>query len=118
METLIPAVMQVVVYLVLLVFVTTYLGIYMAQVFQGQHNVLSPVLVPVERGIYRLFRINPKREQSWIAYTSAMLAFSVLGLLLTYVIMRVQQWLPWNPQSLGPANADLSFNTAASFTTN
>lgn len=118
METLIPAVVQVVVYLILLVVITKYLGIYMAQVFEGQRNVLSPVLVPAERVIYRLFRIRPKREQSWIAYTSAMLAFSVVGLLLTYVIMRVQQWLPLNPQNLGPANADLSFNTAASFTTN
>jgi potassium-transporting ATPase potassium-binding subunit len=118
METLIPAIVQVVVYLILLVIITKYLGIYMAQVFQGQRNILSPMLVPVERGIYRLFRIDPKREQTWTAYTSAMLAYSVLGLLLTYLIMRVQQWLPWNPQNLGPASPDLSFNTSASFTTN
>jgi K+-transporting ATPase ATPase A chain len=118
MDTLIPAVVQVLVYLVLLVVITKYLGIFMTQVFQGQRNFLSPLLVPVEGGIYRLLRINSKREQTWIAYTSAMLGFSLLGLLLTYMQQRVQQWLPLNLQGLGPVSADSSFNTAASFTTN
>jgi potassium-transporting ATPase potassium-binding subunit len=118
METLIPAVAQVAVYVLLLALVTKYLGIYMARVFQGERTLLSPVLVPVERGIYRLLRIKPSREQNWVAYTSAMLAFSAVGLLLTYLQQRVQQWLPLNPQSLGPVNPDLAFNTAASFTSN
>ncbi len=118
METLIPFLVQLALYLALLVIITKYLGTYMAQVFQGQHTLLTSVLAPVERGIYWLFRIKPEREQSWLAYTSAMLGFSVLGLLLTYVQQRVQQWLPLNPQGLGPVSADSSFNTAASFTTN
>lgn len=118
MDTLIPFLAQLAVYLVLLVLITKYLGIYMAQVFQGQRNILSPVLAPVERSIYWLFRIRPDREQSWLAYASAMLGFSVLGLLLTYVQQRVQQWLPLNPQGFGPVSADSSFNTAASFASN
>ncbi len=118
MDTLIPAIVQLVVFLALLVVITKYLGIFMAQVFQGQRNILSPVLTPVERVIYRLFRINPEREQNWLSYTSAMLGFSIVGLLLTYVQQRVQQWLPLNPQGLGAVSADSSFNTAASFTTN
>lgn len=118
METLLPALLQVALFVILLAVITRYLGAFMVQVFEGQRNLLSPVLLPVENGIYRLFRINPKREQTWVAYTAAMLGFSVMGLLLTYVQLRVQQWLPFNPQGLGPANPDLAFNTAASFTTN
>lgn len=118
MDTLIPFLLQLVVYLTLLLIITKYLGTYMAQVFQGQRNILSPVAAPVESGIYRLFRIKAEREQSWLAYTSAMLGFSLLGLLLTYVQQRVQQWLPLNPQGLGPVSADSSFNTAVSFATN
>lgn len=118
MDTLIPALGQVALYVVLLAVVTRYLGAYMTQVFEGRRNLLSPVLRPVERGIYRLFRIRPEREQTAPAYTSAMLGFSLMGLLLTYAQLRLQQWLPLNPQGFGPASPDLSFNTAASFTTN
>jgi K+-transporting ATPase ATPase A chain len=118
METLLPALVQVVVFVGLLAVITRYLGAYIAQVFQGERTLLSPVLVPVENGIYRLFRINPQREQTWGAYTAAMLGFSIMGLLLTYAQLRLQQWLPLNPQGFGPVNPDLSFNTATSFTTN
>jgi K+-transporting ATPase ATPase A chain len=118
MDPLLPALVQVIVYVILLAIITRTLGAYMAQVFQGEHNLLSPALVPVENGVYRLLRINPRREQTWLAYTAAMLGFSVMGLLLTYVQLRMQQWLPLNPQGFGPANPDLAFNTATSFTTN
>src|SRR5689334_20803217 len=118
MDPLIPALVQVIVFVLLLAGITRYLGGYMARVFQGERTFMSPVLVPVENGIYRLLRINPAREQTWLTYTAAMLGFSMMGLLLTYVQLRVQQWLPLNPQNFGPANPDLAFNTATSFTTN
>ncbi len=118
METLLPALLQVAFYVLLLAVITRYLGAYMVQVFEGQSNLLSPVLVPVENGIYRVFRINPKREQTWVAYTAAMIGFSLVGLLLTYVLERTQQWLPLNPQGFGPLSEALAFNTAASFTSN
>ena len=118
MDTLVPAAVQVIVFLVLLAIVTRYLGAYMARVFEGQLTFLSPVLVPLETGIYRLFRIRPQRQQTWLAYTSAVLGFSVTGLLLTYIWLRVQQWLPLNPQGLGALSPDLAFNTSSSFTTN
>jgi len=118
METLVPALVQVILYVILLAGITRYLGMYMAQVFAGQRTILSPVLAPVERGTYRLLRIHPAREQTWLAYTAAMLGFSVMGLLVTYLIERTQQWLPLNPQGFGPLSPDLAFNTATSFTTN
>ncbi len=118
METLLPALLQVALYVVLLAVITRTLGAFMVQVFEGQRNLLSPVLGPVENGIYRLLRINPKREQTWVAYTAAMFGFSIAGMLLTYVMERTQQWLPLNPQGFGPMSEPLAFNTAASFTTN
>jgi K+-transporting ATPase ATPase A chain len=118
MDSLIPFLVQLALYVVLLAIITRYLGAYMARVFQGERTFMAPVLVPVENGIYRLLRINPAREQTWLTYTAAMLGFSLMGLLLTYVQLRMQQWLPLNPQGLGPASPDLAFNTATSFTTN
>src|SRR6187200_2109604 len=106
--TLVPVILQVVVYLGLLALITRFLGIYMVQVFEGPRNFLSTFVRPVENGIYRLFRIEPERQQNWVAYASAMLAFNVIGLLLTYLILRIQQWLPLNPMNFGPTSDHLA----------
>jgi len=90
----------------------------MARVFQGERTFLHPVLRPLENLIYRICGIEEAAEQSWKRYAGGALVFSAVGMLLTYLLMRVQQWLPWNPQGLGNVAADLSWNTAASFTTN
>ncbi len=98
--------------------VTKPLGVFMARLFAGERTFLSPVLGPVERGIYRLCRIDPAEEQHWTAYTAAMLAFSLLGLLALYGLQRLQGVLPWNPQGFAAVPPDLAWNTAVSFTTN
>ncbi|MBN9376242.1 MAG: potassium-transporting ATPase subunit KdpA, partial [Cellulomonas sp.] len=87
------------------------LGDYMAWVYT------SPRHWRAERGLYRLIGVDPASEQSWRAYTRSVLAFSAVGVLLLYLLQRVQHWLPY---SLGmPAvPSGLSFNTAASFVTN
>jgi K+-transporting ATPase ATPase A chain len=112
------AVLQVLIYLALLLLLTKPLGLYMTKVFTGERTWLSPVLVPVERFFYRLSGVNPQEEQKWTTYTVAMLSFSMLGLLLLFLQQRTQQWLPLNPQGLGPVESQLAFNTAASFTSN
>jgi K+-transporting ATPase ATPase A chain len=94
------------------------LGSYMARVFQGEPTFLDPVLVPVERAIYRICGVKPEREQHWTTYTIAMLLFNLAGLLLLYAMQRLQGVLPFNPQGLGAISPDSSFNTAVSFTTN
>ncbi len=94
------------------------LGRYMARVFSGERNWLSPVLVPVETGFYRLAGVDPAREQNWLAYALAMLVFSALGYAALYAILRLQAWLPWNPQGFDGVPPDLAFNTAISFLTN
>lgn len=94
------------------------LGLYMARVFSGERTFLSPVLGRVERDLYRLSGINPEKEQSWLGYTLAMLAFSLAGFVALYAMLRLQAYLPLNPQGFPGVPSDLAFNTAVSFVTN
>jgi len=105
-------------FLLAILALTKPLGIFMAHVFAGEKTFLDPVLRPLERLLYRLTRVDEKREMRWTEYTVAMLLFSSVSMVLLYLIERVQYWLPWNPQKLAAVAPDLAFNTAASFTTN
>jgi K+-transporting ATPase ATPase A chain len=110
--------LQIGIYLVILLALTKPMGVYMTRVFSGQKTFLDPVLRPVERLLYRVTGVDETREMPWTEYAIAMLLFSGVSMLLLYLIERVQQWLPWNPQHLATVAPDLAFNTAASFTTN
>ena len=93
------------------------LGTYMAAVFTDRRTPLTPVLAPIEGAINRVCGIAPT-EQDWKAYTLAMLAFNALGFVTLYGLMRLQAFLPLNPQGFAAVPPDLSFNTAMSFVTN
>lgn len=93
------------------------LGLYMARLFQGERTLLTPILSPVERTIYVAAGVVPQREQTWLGYTLAMLAFNGAGFLGLYALMRLQGILP-DPQNLPGVAPDLAFNTAVSFVTN
>jgi len=94
------------------------LGWYMTAVFNGERTFLSPILRPVEIGLYRLGGVDEKREQNWLTYTVAMLFFHVGGFLILYALMRLQGFLPFNPQGMTAVPEYLTFNTAISFITN
>jgi potassium-transporting ATPase potassium-binding subunit len=94
------------------------LGLYMARVLEGERTFLDPVLRPIERLIYRVSGVNASKEMNWREYTVAMLIFSFVSMLMTYLIERAQHFLPFNPQHLAGVAPDLAWNTAASFTTN
>jgi potassium-transporting ATPase potassium-binding subunit len=110
--------LQILAFFAVLLAVTKPLGVYMARVFAGEKTFLDPVLRPIERLLYRATGVDEKREMDWKEYTIAMLLFSAVSMLVLYLIERVQQWLPWNPQHFAAVEAHLAFNTAASFTTN
>ena len=112
------AVAQCALYLAAPVAVGIPLGVLMARVMDGEHTFLSPLVRPVERGVYRLLRIDEAEQMGWKRYLASVLAFSGIGLALLTVLQMVQQLLPLNPQGLGGVSWDLSFNTAASFVTN
>ena len=98
--------------------VTVPLGAFMARVFARERTWLDPVLRPLERLIYRLTGVDETHEMRWTEYALAMLAFSVVSMLVLYALQRLQALLPFNPQGLAGVGPDLAFNTAASFTTN
>ena len=104
--------------LILVVAAIKPLGLYMANVFSGNKTFLSPVLSPLEAGFYKLSGVNAEKEQGWLGYTRAMLAFSLAGFAVLYAIMRLQAYLPVNPQGFAGVPSDLAFNTAASFVSN
>jgi len=110
--------LQIVFYILALVLLTRPLGGFLFRVFEGERTLLSPVLAPVERSLYRLAGVDAKQDQSWLVYTGAMLAFNGLGFLLLYAILRLQNLLPLNPQDLPAVTPHLAFNTAVSFVTN
>jgi K+-transporting ATPase ATPase A chain len=110
--------LQILVYLALILAVTPPLGRFMTRVFSRERTWLDPVLRPIERLIYRATGVEETREMRWTEYATAMLMFSLVSMIVLYVMQRTQQWLPWNPQRFGAVPEDLAFNTAASFTTN
>src|ERR1700694_2885901 len=95
-----------------------FLAPYLVRVFTGQRVFLSPVLRPMERGAYWLMGVKEDEEQSWLRYAIATLAVTVASLFFTYLVLRLQDRLPFNPQGFGPVAPDLAMNTAISFTTN
>ena len=110
---------QLIFYSIILLALTKPMGLYLVRVLDAHSKTfLDPVLKPVEILIYRLAGIDPAKEQDWKGYAGSVLIFSLVTMLVTYIILRFQGVLPLNPQGFGGVAGDLSFNTAASFTTN
>ncbi len=111
--------LQLAVFIVVLAAITKPLGIYLTHVLDPNGRTwLDPVLKPVEKLTYALIGRERTKEQDWKGYAVSALMFSAAGLLFTYTILRLQQYLPLNPQDFGAVSPDLAFNTATSFTTN
>ncbi len=110
--------LQIAIYCVLLMLLTRPIGAYMTRVFNGERTLLSPVLGPIEHGLYRAGGIDETQEQHWITYAVAMLAFSFAGFVVLYGLQRLQGVLPFNPQDQAAVTPDLAFNTSVSFITN
>jgi K+-transporting ATPase ATPase A chain len=119
--------LQILLFLVVLIALTKPLGTYIKRVMEGESTWLDRLLKPVEELIYKLSGINAKTDMHWTQYAFCMLAFSLISLLLTYAVLRLQGFLPFNPMGFSTAQApsyatamtpDLAFNTAVSFTTN
>jgi len=110
--------LQIGVFVLVIFAITKPLGIYLFHVFEGERRPLERLFGPLERALYAVCGVDPRREQTWLEYTTALLAFSCFGLLVTYALLRLQALLPLNPQALPGLSEHLAWNTAASFTTN
>jgi K+-transporting ATPase ATPase A chain len=109
---------QLILYAVVLVGLGYPLGAYMARVYTGKATFAQRVLGPVERLLYRIFGIKPDQEQTWKQYAIAAMVFNVLGILVVYLLQRLQAHLPQNPNDLSNVDPRVAFNTAVSFGTN
>src|SRR6201988_5074170 len=109
---------SIILYCAIIVALVKPLGWYMTRVFSGERTFLSPVLRPVEHGLYWIGGVDERREEHWLTYAVAMLLFHVGGFLIIYGLMRLQAFLPFNPAEQSAVAEDLSFNTAVSFITN
>jgi K+-transporting ATPase ATPase A chain len=109
---------QILLYLGVLAALAKPLGAYMARVYAGERTFLSPVLGPIERGVYRLSGVNPALESNWKRYAAAVLLVNFIGFLVVYLLQRLQGVLPLNPQEFAGVSPDSSFNTAVSFASN
>ncbi len=113
-----PGILEILLVLALTVACAVPVGAYLATVMEGGRTVLSPVLAPVERGLYALSGVDAGRGMSWRSYTAALLLMNALHFALLYAILRLQFYLPFNPQHVAGMPPSLAFNTAASFVTN
>jgi K+-transporting ATPase ATPase A chain len=109
---------QILIFFAIVAAIAVPLGTYMARVFSGERIFLSPVFAPVERVIYSLCGVDQKREQGWVTYAVAMLLFNLVCFVTLYALLRLQSFLPFNPQGIAAVPVDLSLNTAISFATN
>jgi K+-transporting ATPase ATPase A chain len=111
--------LQLFLFIVTLLALTKPLGVYLVKVLDSREKTpLDPIIKPVENLLYRFCRIDPNEEQTWKRYALSLGLFSLIGFLFTYSILRLQQYLPLNPQALKGLSPDLAFNTAASFLSN
>lgn len=109
---------QIVIFFGLLIICTPLLGGYMARIYNGERNLLTPVLRPVENVMYRLLGTKPDVEQNWKQYALEMLMFNIIGFTFLFGLQLVQGWLPLNPAGLPNVEPALAFNIATSFMTN
>jgi K+-transporting ATPase ATPase A chain len=110
---------QIFLFLALVLLATKPIGIFMTRVFNREKTFLDPVLRPIERLLYRVTGVDADHEMGWKEYAVSMLLFSLVSMIVLYLMERLQGFLPFNPQKLGAVNPSaLAFNTAASFTTN
>jgi potassium-transporting ATPase potassium-binding subunit len=110
---------QILLFLALVLLVTKPIGIFMTRVFDRERTFMDPVMRPIERMLYRVTGVDENHEMRWTEYAIAMLLFSVVSMIVLYLMERLQGYLPFNPQKLGAVNPSaLAFNTAASFSTN
>jgi K+-transporting ATPase ATPase A chain len=97
---------------------TPILGRYIHKVMEGERTLLSPVLRPVERAVYRVCGIDEASEQTWKGYTVSVLVMALVAIVAGYVVFRLQDVLPLNQGGIPPMSPDLAFNTSVSFETN
>ena len=114
----INGIIEIILYCLIVLLLIKPLGLYMTKVFNKESTLLDPIFCPIEKIIYKLCSVNSREEQNWIKYTQALILFNFIGVVFLYIILRLQNFLPFNPCKCSAIPADLAFNIATSFTSN
>jgi K+-transporting ATPase ATPase A chain len=114
----IPDLLTLILFCVVIVAITPLLGGYIARVMDGERTLLSPIVRPIERGIYRVAAIDETAEQGWRGYAVSVLVMAIVAIVVGYLVLRLQDVLPLNPGAATAQSPDLAFNTSVSFETN
>ena len=114
----VPDLVLLVAFALAILLITPVLGRYIAQVMAGERTILSPVLRPIERGVYRVAGIDEAAEQDWKGYAVSVLLMAFIAIVVGYVVLRLQDVLPLNPNVATAQTPELAFNTSVSFETN
>ncbi|HSS36633.1 MAG TPA: potassium-transporting ATPase subunit KdpA, partial [Patescibacteria group bacterium] len=114
----VPGLLTLVVFALAVLLITPVLGTYIARVMAGERTLLSPILRPLERGVYRAAGIDETAEQGWRGYALSVLLMALVAIVGGYLVLRLQDVLPLNPGGAGAQTPDLAFNTSVSFETN
>jgi K+-transporting ATPase ATPase A chain len=109
--------LQIVLFAALVIAAVKPFGAHIASSLDGR-GLLARAFSPIEAALYRLAGVEPTKEQNWVEYAFALLAFHVVGIVMLYALQRLQGLLPLNPQQFGAVTPDLALNTAVSFATN
>lgn len=112
------ALMQISIYLALLLLLAWPLGVAMARIYQGEQPRLVRPLRSLEQLFYRLAGLDEQEEMTWQQYALTLLVFNAAGFLAVYLLLRLQAWLPLNPDGQTAVAPELAFNTAVSFASN
>jgi K+-transporting ATPase ATPase A chain len=105
-------------YTVLFVALAKPMGAWLFAIYDGRKMPMARFIGPVEREFYKLSGIDGTREQGWVAYAVALMVFNIAGIVTLFAILKLQAYLPFNPQGFGGMESWLAFNTAVSFVTN
>lgn len=109
---------EIAIFLTLLTIIAIPVGEYMAKVFTGKSNVLSPIIAPIENYLYQLFKIDPHEDMDWKGFAVNFLWFNLIGILFLFLLQLVQGYLPFNPEKFGAVRWDTALNAAISYVTN
>lgn len=109
---------QLVLFLAILTVIALALGEYMAKVFKGEKTLLSFILRPIEKLLYKIFGIDETQEMDWKAYAFSLILLSVISIVALFLLQETQHILPFNPQGFKAVRWDTALNVAISFVTN
>lgn len=109
---------MIIIFILVLLISAIFFGEYMAKVFKGDKTFLSPLFRPIEKIIYKISSVNEEDEMDWKAYTFSFLSITLFSFISLFLLQETQQFLPLNPQKLGPVRWDIALNTTISFITN